>query len=212
MKQIIALIIIALSYVTPSYSQFEWGFLMGGSSVDIEPKSFIIKNDNQLDSFQLAFKDAGYGFHIGGLIRYTYKRVYIQPELIFNSNKTTFRLKEFGMLQTSDSLRDERYQRLDIPVMIGGKFGIFRVNAGPVAHIFLNNKSDLVNVSGYADKFRSATYGYQIGLGFDFGLLTFDLRHEGNFTKYGDHINFFNRKFNFDKAENRLIGTIGLLF
>ena len=52
----------------------------------------------------------------------------------------------------------------------------------------------------------------QLGLGFDFGLLTFDLRHEGNFTKYGDHINFFNRKFNFDKAENRLIGTIGLLF
>ncbi len=212
MKHIISLIVIGLSFITPSFSQFEWGFLVGGSSVDIEPKSFIVKNDNQLDSFKLSFKDANYGFHIGGFVRFTHKKVFVQPEFIFNTNKTSFRLKEFGMLQTSDSLRDERYQRLDIPVMVGGKFGIFRVNAGPVAHIFLSNKSDLINVSGYSDKFKSATYGYQLGLGFDFGLLTFDLRHEGNFTKYGDHINFFNKNFSFDKAENRLIGTLGLLF
>ncbi|NOT36234.1 MAG: hypothetical protein HOP11_02520 [Saprospiraceae bacterium] len=197
---------------TIGHSQFEWGVLLGGSSVDIKPNSFLIKNDNQLDSFTLSFQEANYGFHIGGFIRYSIGKFFIQPELVFNTNKTTFKLREFGMFQTSDSLRDERYQKLDIPFIMGGKFGIFRINAGPVAHIFLNNKSDLVNVSGYKEKFQSATYGYQIGLGFDFGLLTFDLRHEGNFSKYGEHINFFNQNLAFDKSESRLLGTIGFKF
>lgn len=194
------------------YSQFEWGILLGGSSVDIKPNSFVITNDNQLDSFTLSFREANYGFHIGGFVRYSVGKFFMQPELVFNTNKTSFKLKEFGMFQTSDSLRDERYQRLDIPVMLGAKFGIFRLNAGPVAHIFLSNRSDLVNVKGYSDRFKSATYGYQLGLGFDFGLLTFDLRHEGNFSKFGEHINFFNRNFSFDKSESRLIGTIGFKF
>ncbi|MCC6816626.1 MAG: hypothetical protein IT267_09460 [Saprospiraceae bacterium] len=212
MKYIYLAIFVWVSSFSSLNAQFEWGIIIGGSSVDIEPKSFIIKNDNQLDSFNLSFKEANYGFHIGGFVRLSMNKFYLQPELVFNSNKTTFKLKQFGQFQTSDSLLDERYQKLDIPLMLGVKFGIFRINAGPVAHIFLNNKSDLFNVSGYSDKFKSATYGYQLGLGFDFGLLTFDLRHEGNFTKFGDHIYFFNHKVNFDKAENRLLGTVGLKF
>lgn len=193
-------------------AQFEWGFLIGGSSVDIKPQTFLVKNDAQLDSFSLAFHDANYGFHIGGFTRFNFGNFFIQPEIVFNSNKTTFKFKEFGMLQTTDSLRNERYQRVNIPLMLGVKFGIFRLNAGPVMHVFLNNKSELTDIKGYDDKFNSATFGYQLGLGFDFGILTFDLRHEGNFTKFGEHINFFDHNFAFSKAETRLIGSVGLKF
>lgn len=212
MKYIISLAAFLLMLDNQLKAQFEWGLLLGGSSINIKPSSFIVKNSNQLDSFTLSLKDANYGFHFGGFARISIQKFFIQPELVFNSNKTTFKLKEFGQFQTSDSILNERYQRLDIPLMLGVKFSIFRLNAGPVTHIFLNNKSDLTNIQGYEDKFNSATFGYQLGLGFDFGLITFDLRHEGNFNKFGDHINFFNHHFAFDKSETRLIGTFGLKF
>lgn len=212
MKYVILSFVFFLVVENQTKAQFEWGLLLGASSVSIKPKTFVINNDQKLDSFSLAFKDANYGFHFGGFVRLSYRKVFIQPEFLFNSNNTTFTFKDFTKLQTSDSIRNERYQRMDIPLMVGAKFGIFRLNAGPVAHFILNNRSDLVNIEGYDDKFKSATYGYQLGLGFDFGLVTFDLRHEGNFSKYGDHVTFFGKHFASDKAETRLIGTFGLKF
>ncbi|MEP7195422.1 MAG: hypothetical protein ABI851_02815 [Saprospiraceae bacterium] len=212
MKYLLSFLSIFFLLDNQAKAQFEWGFLLGASSVDIKPQTFVVKNDNQLDSFSFAFKEANYGVHFGGFVRFNVSNFFVQPEFLFNTNKTTFKIRNFGQFQTSDSIQNERYQRLDIPLMLGVKFGIFRLNAGPVTHIFLNNRSDLVNVSGYQDKFNNATFGYQLGLGFDFGLLTFDLRHEGNFSKFGEHINFFDHNFAFDKAETRLIGTVGLKF
>ena len=55
---------------------------------------------------------------------------------------------------------------------------------------------------------KGATYGYQAGIGFDFSKLSFDVRHEGNFSKYGDHITFFDEKFAFDKKATRLVASL----
>ncbi|MEO6189229.1 MAG: hypothetical protein ABIO44_01585 [Saprospiraceae bacterium] len=212
MKILISFLFVFLLIDNQAKAQFEWGFLVGGSSVNIKPQTFVVTSDSKLDSFSLAFKEANYGVHFGGFVRFNLGHFIIQPELLFNSNKTSFKWKEFGQFQTSDSILYERYQRLDIPLIMGFKFGIFRINGGPVSHIFINNKSDLVKIKSYSDKFNASTFGYQVGLGFDFGLLTFDLRHEGNFNKFGDHINFFGRNYAFANAETRLIGTVGLKF
>lgn len=57
-------------------------------------------------------------------------------------------------------------------------------------HIALNNNSELKGLDGFKSNYKGATYGYQAGIGFDFSKLSFDVRHEGNFSKYGDHITF----------------------
>jgi hypothetical protein len=180
----------------------------GLHTVDVGAKDFLITNKSTADSFGLKFENASYGFHIGGGFRFNFRNFYLQPELIFNSNKANFKFTDYNNSKAYDSIRTEKYQYLDIPFIIGLKFSVLRILAGPVAHVFINNSSELINISGYKDKFKTTTFGYQAGIGFDLKFLSLDIRHEGNFSDYGDHINFFGSKLNFDNNASRLIGTL----
>ncbi len=189
-------------------------FLLSGGlhSVDVGAENFLITNKDTRDSFSLLFENASYGYHFGGGIRFQLGNIYIQPELIFNSNKANFKFKDFSTTSLADSIRKEKYQYLDLPVIVGFKLGLIRLYAGPVAHFFLKNVSELTDINGYDDKFKAATFGYQAGLGFDIAFLGIDIRHEGNFSNYGDHINFFGQRLNFDHSASRLLGTISIKF
>lgn len=74
-------------------AQFNFGLIGGISSVDIKPSTLNITDKNKLDSFSLAFDNADYGFHFGGFVRISIQSFYIQPELVFNSNRTTLSTK-----------------------------------------------------------------------------------------------------------------------
>ena len=137
--------------------------------------------------------------------------MYVQPEFIFNSNRIEYRLEdlESGAI---DAVFAEDYKYLDIPVMVGLKSGILRINAGPVAHVFLNSSSELWDIDGYEQKFDEMTWGWQAGLGLDLWMLTLDFRYEGNFNNAGDHFRLFGEKFQFDESPSRWIGSIGIRF
>ncbi|MBK8484279.1 MAG: PorT family protein [Saprospiraceae bacterium] len=201
-------------FICSNAAQSQINLIISGGlhSVDVSADDFLITNQSSLDSFKLSFEDASYGYHFGAGIRINFGNFYIQPEVLFNSNKANFKFNDFSIPQLVDSVRTEKYQYLDIPVILGLKFGILRLFAGPVAHIFINNSSELTNISGYKDKFNTASFGYQAGIGFDISFIGIDIRHEGNFSKYGDHINFFGKKYNFDKSASRLIGTLSIKF
>ena len=188
-----------------AYSQNDIVISGGLHTVDVSAENFPIN-----DSFNLEFENASYGFHFGGGFRFNFRNFYLQPEIIFNSNKANFKFTNSSAVSAYDSIRTEKYQYLDIPVILGLKFSIIRLFAGPVAHIFINNSSELTDISGFSDKFKTATFGYQAGLGFDYKFLSLDIRHEGNFSKYGDHIKFFGSKLNFSNSASRLIGTLSI--
>ncbi len=182
-------------------------------SIDVGPKDFVVTNKSELDSFKFSFKNASYGYHFGAGLRINLNNFYLHPEFIFNSNNAHFKINNYNAPQLLDSARNEKYQYLDIPLMLGVKFNIIRFYAGPVAHVFINNKSELTDIEGYKDKFKTATFGYQAGIGFElFKFIGIDIRHEGNFTEYGDHINFFGKQLNFDKKASRLIGSLSIIF
>ncbi|MBK9107922.1 MAG: outer membrane beta-barrel protein [Saprospiraceae bacterium] len=184
----------------------------GLHSVDVKASDFIITNQSTLDSFQFALEKASYGYHFGIGLQLKFNHFYIQPELQFNSNKANFKVKDFSVPNTLDSIKSEKYQYIDLPVIIGFKAGLIRLYAGPVAHFFIHNSSELFDVGGYDDKFETATFGYQAGLGFDIGFIGIDIKHEGNFSKYGEHVTFFGKKLKFDKNASRLLGTISFKF
>lgn len=145
-------------------------------------------------------------------MRYKKGHFYVQPELYFNSNKTTYKLRNIGSILNPDSLKVERYQNLDFQLIFGYQLGIIRLGLGPVAHIFINNKSELKDIEGYEAKFKSATYAMHLLFGFDLGKLAFDLRWENNFTRYGDYINIGGQNYQFSKRPTKVIATLGYLF
>lgn len=206
------LFLFAITMGWSAKAQLDVIVLGGLHSVDVGASDFNIKDPNSADSFRLALENASYGFHFGAGLRVNMRNFFIQPELVFNSNKANFKIKDYNQPGFVDSLRTEKYQYLDIPIMLGFKFSVIRLYGGPVAHIFIHNNSELTDIDGYHDKFKTATFGYQAGLGLDLSFIGIDIRHEGNFSKYGDHINFFGRQLPFDKKASRLIGTISLRF
>jgi hypothetical protein len=208
---VLSLCFMAVQLATTNAQTFKYGIRAGISTPDIKPADVdSIRIGEGTNAFKLKLSDANYGFHFGAWARLTFSKVYIQPELLFNSSKVEYK---YGKLNSPiDSVRNETFRNLDIPIMIGTKLGSFRLNAGPVGHIHINGSSDLTNTSGYSEKFKGSTWGYQAGIGFDAGAVGIDLRYEGNFDKFGNHINFGGKTYEFSKAPSRFIASVAIAF
>ncbi|MDX1476752.1 MAG: porin family protein [Saprospiraceae bacterium] len=195
-----------------AWGQVRVGIKGGLSSVDIEPSSLIILDAGDAEKFKLDVRDAKYGLHLGFFIQAQLGGFFIQPELVFNSNSVDYAIEDLQNIGVT-KIRDENYQYLDIPIIVGAKFGPVRIGAGPVGHLFLDSTSDLFDdYDGYDPNFDELTFGWQAGIGLDIWKLHLDARYEGNLSDFGDHIVFNGRSYAFDKSPTRLIASVGISF
>ena len=127
------------------------------------------------------------GFAGGAFFRFG-KTFYIQPEILLSQKGGKFNVYKNGAL--NDRKVDVRFSNLDVPVLFGVRIAkFFRVNVGPMASLRLSNNGKISDSfdeitgenSGAEFKNRLA-FGYQAGVGLDFGRLSLDVRYEGNFT------------------------------
>jgi hypothetical protein len=211
MKKILLSLFISFAISYSATAQFEIGIVGGISSTELTPEDLVVNIGNN-DQFKLSILDADYGFHFGLYTRIKAGGFYVQPSFIFNSNTIDYKLEQIGEMG-SEIIGQEKYQYMDIPVLFGCKvLGIFRMQAGPVGHVFLDSASDLVEFDEYDTKFKEMTFGYQAGIGIDIWSIRFDINYEGNFTNYGDHIVIGGETLEFSKSPSRLVMTFGLKF
>ena len=208
MKNLLVIPFLLLSIC--AFSQLRWGLRLGLSTSQLEAEDFNIPQ-NGIDRFKLALEDAQYGIHGGLVLQLELGNVLIQPEALFNSNSADFTLQD---LQTPGDLvdKEEKYQYLDIPVMLGYRLGFLRLHAGPVGHIFLSSTSNITDVEGFKEDFNKLTLGWQGGLGLDIGPIAVDLRYEGNFNKFGDHITFSGQEYAFSQNPARFLLAVSYMF
>jgi hypothetical protein len=201
----------AVQVATTNAQTFKYGIRGGISTPDIKPGDVdSIRFKRGTDSLKLKLSDANYGFHFGAWARLKIAGFYIQPEVLFNSSKVEYKLAKLN--STVDSIKNETFQNLDIPIMIGTKLGSFRINAGPVAHVRLGGSSDLTSIAGFSESFKSSTWGYQAGIGFDAARVGIDLRYEGNFSNFGNQIMINGKAYEFSKAPSRFIASVAIAF
>lgn len=160
----------------------------------------------------LGLTDIKGGVHFGVVTQIQINKFFIQPEVLFNSNTAEYTLSsdidESGLRNT---IR-ERYNNVDVPVMMGYKTGSLRLQAGPVGHVFVSNSSTLLKKEGFMEAFKSMTYGYQAGVGLDIWKFMFDVKYEGNFTDFDEHIQFENMDVELSDAPKRWVFTVGYTF
>ena len=159
------------------------------------------------NTFQLNVDDSKYGYHLGIVLQGRIGNFIIQPEVVFNSNTVDFSLDQ---LPNGSQILTERYQNLDIPFLLGLSAGPMRLMAGAVGHYFLKSTSELSDIETYQQKFDDLTYGWQAGIGVDVLNLMLDIRYEGNFSKFGDHIVFAGESYAFDHAPTRLLASLAI--
>lgn len=179
---------------------FSFG-LKGGVNTQLNKPEDIIIGGGGDTSLNFGVDKFKFGTQFGGYFRFGNK-VFLQPEIMFNSNKTDYKVGESSV---GEVIKNEKYQYLDIPVLVGFKMGPVRFQGGPVGHYFLNSTSELTDFNGYKARFEQFTWGWQAGLNIGTGRFSADIRYEGNFNNQGDHITFFGDQYHFGNNPARLI-------
>jgi hypothetical protein len=195
---------------TESFSQIEFGIKAGLSSYDLANEGILISDENQNIKWNIA--DAGFGHHFGIYTRLSALGLYLEPALLFNSNKVTYDITTYGESGVFNTVKNEKYNTMDIPILAGFKIGLLRFQGGVVGHLFINSMSDAVDIKGYEQRFKTATYGWQAGTGVDIWKLRLDLLFEGNFDKFGEHITVGGHEYAFADTPSRLMLTLGYKF
>lgn len=177
-------------------------------------------NDLSLNSGGNAFNfkdndNRSLGF-VGGVFFRFGKNAYIQPEVLLSQKGGEFNVYKDG-LQNKDGKVDVRFSNLDVPILFGVRVAkLFRINVGPMASLRMSSNGKIGDsfddIAGSNAEFKNRlAYGYQAGVGFDFGRLSLDVRYEGNFTDVVK-VKFDNATTaaQFGKKSNLFQATLGL--
>ncbi len=211
------LLILALtSLVLSSKAQpLKMGIKGGISSTSVKFDKTTITSGT--DQYIVEQGDSKVGFHIGLFARLQIMGFYLQPELLFSHSEGEVTLNDVSMGQVFNET--QKFNKFDIPVMVGWKFGPARVGFGPVATILVSEndglKDKLQELTNQAveNNFNSATFGYQVGVGLDIlKTLTIDLKYEGNLSKLGSGITLGDTNYSFDQRNPQFIMSVGLFF
>jgi hypothetical protein len=198
-------IIFALFLAIPAFSQISFGIKAGAATTTV-PKYNLTTGANTISSL----KDAAWGFQGGVFLRLAIAGIYLQPEVVFASNTYDYNVTTVS----GSSVMQQKFNRLEVPVLLGFKLGPIRINAGPSATVNIGSPKSLVNDPNFDQMYKGATIGYQAGVGLDiFKKLTLDVRYGGSLAKkFGDSVAIGSQTFNLDQRQPSLILSVGLMF
>ncbi len=171
MKKTLLLIVamVLVSLTTLSAQGIRLGVKAG---INANPSSISFKNTEENLKEGLSNP---VGYHFGAFARVDLPlSLYLQPELVFESNTN----------QITDYAK-QRVTQFDIPVLVGFKIAMIRLNAGPVFNFKISDK--MIVEQGYSDitsELINKGVGYQAGIGIDIlRKLTLDVKYQSAFSK-----------------------------
>lgn len=201
MKKLLLLLFIATAALPARAQFFQLGMRGGVSSYNVGYQNMTNANNASIAS------SSGLGTHLGFYSRIQVLGFYIQPELLYTRTSSQITTTEGGSKSTSGL----RFQRIDLPVLVGKKFlGLFRTNAGPVFSSLINADLTEGNIkSNVTYAYLYNTVGFQVGIGVDIWKLVLDLKYEGSLSKFGDNISTSGQKFVTDARPSQWLLSIG---
>mgnify|MGYP001035149445 CR=1 FL=1 len=184
-----------------------------GARGGLNTTTFNVKEIRE-SGFEVREGEAQFGFHAGIMTRVNlpFIPVYIQPEVLLTKARGQYEVTLPGSGTTTTA--NLNFSRLDIPMLVGYKFGPARVNVGPVASITLsenNGMADLFDQS-FEQNFNRTTWGYQAGVGVDVWRLAIDLKYEGNLSRFGESMKVFGNDYQLDTRTSQVIFSMGYWF
>ena len=187
MKKLVLVLLFALGSFVVHAQKSGFGLKAGLSStqLDFENKEFVPSN-------------AQTGYHLGVFARIGGAGFFVQPELLFTQTSGSFRIESPSFPSQSPIEYEAKFNRLDVPVMAGFRvLKVIRVMAGPIASFNIDSSLKDASNTARAVDFKSATLGYQAGVGLDIGNLSVEGKYEGGLSNFTESIGTYT-------ADNRL--------
>lgn len=149
------------------------------------------------------------GYQVGVFARAGATGLYFQPELYLGTKGT-----EYTMIQTNTATVEQKakvkFTTLDLPLLLGTKIGVDKLNlrfmAGPVVSFKIDDETTFPSAYSQVSDFgnyKNQALGIQAGGGVDLGNLTLDLRYEAGLSnlseseKYNQKQNLFHLSLGF---------------
>jgi hypothetical protein len=201
MKKIL-LVLIAVALSSGAFAQFSWGLKAGASSNTFKMDPLTATAGTVLD----AAEEASWGFHGGVFFRVSALGILVQPEVLFSMAENNILVDDAGV----ETVKSQKFNKLDVPLMLGIKLGPARLMAGPAASIMLTSDD---SISEAEDLAKRATFGYQAGIGLDLlKKVTVDVRYEGGLNNFGDTVEVGGQELNLDGRTNAIVLSVGVMF
>lgn len=212
MKKYILIALIGLGFGLSANAQILSFGIKGGLNYS-KMKFDDIKNITTTGANYNLMEDESFqGFHIGLMGRLKVFNLFLQPELLFNTTGGKVLVEQVG--SSIAEVKSVKYNKLDLPVLLGMKFGPARINAGPVASVTLSSNSELGDIIPNLETMsKGATIGFQAGAGIDIlKKFTIDLRYEGGLSKLGDKLTVGGNSYAFDSRDRKFLVSLGFFF
>jgi len=218
MKKLIIILLAVMAFNLANAQFLRFGFKAGVSSTNVKFDDIKnIESSDGLKEYAIKQGDSKMGFHAGLYGRIQLLGLFVQPELLFTHSQGEVVLADVTASQMYTET--QKFNKIDIPVIVGWKFGPARIGVGPVASFMLSESDGLkdklssISTEATENNFRKATFGYQIGVGLDIlKKITLDVRYEGNLSKLGNGITLGGKDYKFDQRNPQFIFSAGIFF
>lgn len=176
-KKIIIVMVFAL---LTTFSGYALSPLKVGIKAGITSQSAKL-NKTDLEDYKLSTQSR-IGGQVGVFARLNLLLFHVQPEMLFSMNR--YQLTSTSREDLSTTTSTVKQNSLDVPVLLGFKFLMFRVNAGPVFNIMSEGSTgNKDNIIKHDVNFTKSTVSYALGLGLDLDNVGIDVRYNGQFKK-----------------------------
>jgi len=171
-----------------------------GPRVALTSSSLNLKD--AVTSVQEGDSEFGYQFGLFARFKVPVIGLYVQPEVLLSKVDNTLNINSQNV--------DLSFNRLDVPVMIGGKIGPLRINAGPSFSFLTSAESDVSGtVTDLKDNYNSTTIGYQAGIGIDILKFVLDVKYEGSLSSLGEGVPIAGTTINTDQRVSQVVFAVG---
>lgn len=211
MKKTLAItVLLTFIGVGVSAQIFQYGIKAGLNFATLPMDDINISTPTE--AYELVTGESVTGFQAGVMTRLKIAMIFVQPEVYFNTSGGVIeKVVENGAIE----LYDVEFNRFDIPLLVGAKFGPARINAGPVGSAVISSTNELTGLvdGGLESLSEGLTWGFQAGVGLDFfKKLTIDARYETSLSKYGDSFEIAQTSYNLDARPTQWILALGWWF
>ena len=205
LKKSIVFFLFAVIISLPVFSQIKFGIKSGPIVIlvpiyNISFGSYRIEPEHTWDS----------GIRASVYLRINSDVLYFQPEVAFEYN--TF---EFTVIYNYNSgVVKQRFNKLDIPLLLGAQFDNVRFCFGPSASIKTGLPKALVDDADFSKLYNKIALEYQVGFGLDLlEKIDLEVRYRGYLGKDYEGIeNIGYQRFTLKKSVSSLLFSIGYIF
>lgn len=210
MKKLIFILMASFFLVQVADAQlFSWG-IKGGLGFSTVKISDITDIDDGQDVYDLVTGESVMGYHLGLQTRIKIAMIYVQPELYWNAGGGSLKQVVDG---GATELLNVKFNRIDIPVLVGVKLGPVRLNIGPMASLIVGENSDFQVLQADAALYKeSFTWAWQGGIGVDISRFSLDIRYEGPLSDLSRVIPDNLTEYTLDPRPQQWIFSVGFWF